>query len=384
MQISENVFLRTVPLQGMPVTTQAAALEMLREQYPASANIGATAVTVGDGKSVAMIATTVNGVVDWYADGSGSGSPEGAASLGSNIFTGEQVVGVSSGDDSAFIAGRAATNPLENGGSHAFRDESSYASTATGGGYASFDSIAEMSGTLGQNHAHSFQSRLQITGAQIISDVSAMTVQQTVEAGATVANSYGVYYSDAAGVGQVDNQYALYCDNLTRGNTSNYCIYSPGADTVSYHAGQFQFGTSVYLSFLPGASIGDTTYGQLLSCDVYGSIIGNEYITIINGVLTLSNPTTAKVLATVVNLDLQATLDGVIGTLTVAPTKLTATKPVVFPTYTVGGLPSGASVGAGARAFVSDGLTPAFMTTVVGGGAVLTPVYSDGADWKVG
>jgi hypothetical protein len=52
--------------------------------------------------------------------------------------------------------------------------------------------------------------------------------------------------------------------------------------------------------------------------------------------------------------------------------------------YTVATLPSAATSGAGARTFVTNALTPAFGSTVVGGGAVFTPVYSDGTNWKVG
>lgn len=52
--------------------------------------------------------------------------------------------------------------------------------------------------------------------------------------------------------------------------------------------------------------------------------------------------------------------------------------------YTVAGLPSAATAGAYARAFVSDASAPAFGATVAGGGAVITPVYSDGTNWKVG
>ena len=52
--------------------------------------------------------------------------------------------------------------------------------------------------------------------------------------------------------------------------------------------------------------------------------------------------------------------------------------------YTVATLPSAATSGVGARAFVSDALTPTFGSTVVTGGAVKTPVYSDGTNWKVG
>jgi hypothetical protein len=52
--------------------------------------------------------------------------------------------------------------------------------------------------------------------------------------------------------------------------------------------------------------------------------------------------------------------------------------------YTVATLPSAATSGVGARAFVSNALTPTFGATVVGGGAVAVPVYSDGTNWKVG
>lgn len=53
--------------------------------------------------------------------------------------------------------------------------------------------------------------------------------------------------------------------------------------------------------------------------------------------------------------------------------------PVAF-----GSLPSAATVGSGARAFINDALTPAFGSAAVGGGAVAVPVYSDGTNWIVG
>ena len=51
---------------------------------------------------------------------------------------------------------------------------------------------------------------------------------------------------------------------------------------------------------------------------------------------------------------------------------------------TVALLPAAATAGLGARAFVTDALTPAFGSAVVGGGAVAVPVYSDGTSWLVG
>jgi hypothetical protein len=52
--------------------------------------------------------------------------------------------------------------------------------------------------------------------------------------------------------------------------------------------------------------------------------------------------------------------------------------------YTVATLPSAATSGIGSRSFVTDALAPVFGSTVVTGGAVATPVYSDGTNWKVG
>ena len=54
------------------------------------------------------------------------------------------------------------------------------------------------------------------------------------------------------------------------------------------------------------------------------------------------------------------------------------------PTYTVATLPSATDMGAGGRSFVTDASGPTFGSTVVGGGAVSVPVYSDGTNWKVG
>ena len=52
--------------------------------------------------------------------------------------------------------------------------------------------------------------------------------------------------------------------------------------------------------------------------------------------------------------------------------------------YTVATLPSAVTSGKGARSFVTDALAHTFGATVATGGAVATPVYSDGTNWKVG
>jgi len=57
---------------------------------------------------------------------------------------------------------------------------------------------------------------------------------------------------------------------------------------------------------------------------------------------------------------------------------------LTFTNLTVATLPSASVSGSGTRAFVTDALTPTFGNTVASGGAVKTPVYSDGTNWKVG
>jgi hypothetical protein len=52
--------------------------------------------------------------------------------------------------------------------------------------------------------------------------------------------------------------------------------------------------------------------------------------------------------------------------------------------YTVATLPSAVTSGKGSRSFVTDALGTTFGATVVTGGAVAVPVYSDGTNWKVG
>ena len=53
--------------------------------------------------------------------------------------------------------------------------------------------------------------------------------------------------------------------------------------------------------------------------------------------------------------------------------------------FTVATLPTAAGVnGAGQRSFVSDATAITFATAVVGGGANGVPVYSDGANWRIG
>lgn len=63
-------------------------------------------------------------------------------------------------------------------------------------------------------------------------------------------------------------------------------------------------------------------------------------------------------------------------------TDVSATVPVVVPSYTVATLPSG--MPAGARAIVTDATSPTFLGALTGGGAVKCPVFYNGSAWVAG
>lgn len=60
---------------------------------------------------------------------------------------------------------------------------------------------------------------------------------------------------------------------------------------------------------------------------------------------------------------------------------LAVTGTLIMSGYTVASLPAGT---VGMRAYVTDALAPAFGAAVVGGGAVVIPVFYNGAAWIVG
>lgn len=58
--------------------------------------------------------------------------------------------------------------------------------------------------------------------------------------------------------------------------------------------------------------------------------------------------------------------------------------PFKTQTFTVATLPAAATVGTGARSFVTDANATTFASIVAGGGSNQLPVYSDGTNWRIG
>jgi hypothetical protein len=82
---------------------------------------------------------------------------------------------------------------------------------------------------------------------------------------------------------------------------------------------------------------------------------------------------------------LRALPTGELGIGTTTPTTaLHVVGAVRHATYTVATLPSASTVGAGARAAVTDSDATTFNAVVAGGGSNFVPVISDGTDWRIG
>lgn len=124
-------------------------------------------------------------------------------------------------------------------------------------------------------------------------------------------------------------------------------------------------------------NIGNVNLGGFLGD---GNITSDGNITVKSGEFSVTFDNTGNITGTSANVTLvagefSATFDNT-GLLTAPVVKTTA---VLYSA-----LPLANAVGAGARAFVTDGNTNVFASTVIGGAGNAVPVYSDGTDWRVG
>lgn len=70
--------------------------------------------------------------------------------------------------------------------------------------------------------------------------------------------------------------------------------------------------------------------------------------------------------------------------LSTAFSSLRAVSYIATNATTVANLPTAATAGAGARAFVTDANSTSFNASLVGGGSNAVPVFSDGDVWRIG
>ena len=185
------------------------------------------------------------------------------------------------------------------------------------------------------------------------------------------------------------------------------CILASGTTAASWDYKNDGFATvtgssSVVLSFSPTITGAMTFSGTAANNSVFGSAITTGTIGIGNtagtGIITVGQSTVSQT----TNIQAGATASGSTKTIALGTSGLAGSTTNISigsttgtsittingikkqQNYTVATLPSASTSGVGARSFVTDALAPSFNVTVVTGGAVAVPVFSDGTNWKVG
>ena len=246
-------------------------------------------------------------------------------------------------------------------------------------------------------------------GGSLNSDIGSVAIGLlTLQASSSGLNNVGIGYNSLSGITGGNNNVAIGANSGISGIGINGSIYI-GSSADGIGSNEIVIGTNVGGQGTNTTSIGTSS---TLNTYLYGvlNIGGNGTTTNQNiatnqttsniaiggfsgtGTITLGQSTATQTvnIATGANT---ATKTVAIGTgsasgatnITIGATTGTSTTTVngllKQQTYTVGTLPTGS---AGARSFVTDSLTPAFGSAVVGGGTVGVPVYHDGTSWKVG
>lgn len=398
-------------------------------------SVEATSAAVGDGvrlgfsKLVAATQPTVIANIDAVATDITSGSVDfdlifGTTlngSLGERARISRTGIIVTSTDDigspdAAYLINRTFSSGSSN--AHGYRDNTIFGRATYA--YAAFDAAFTI-GTGGSNnydHAAGFQPRITFNSSGTLSNHYGMFEAFTLSGGGTVTNSYGGYFEDATGTGTIGAQYGLYVTDLAKG-TTNWSVYTGSANS-RFGGNVLLGGTSVRTNIITstpklqiegtdastsmistvrnsnntsqsyivlgktrGTVTGSNTIVQ--DGDQLGSIVfaGADGTNLIEGAaiksLISGTPGTNDMPG---ELIFYTTADGASsGTerLRIKTTgRIVANSTITLKSYTVATLPTGTQ---GDTAFVTDALAPTYLTAVVGGGAVVTPVFYDGTNW---
>ena len=194
-----------------------------------------------------------------------------------------------------------------------------------------------------------------------------------------VAVGYQAGYTNSTGFANTFMGYqAGYSNSYTTGQANAYFGYQAG---YTSGIGQYNscFGYQAGYSISSGAS--NVIIGNQAGQYLVPLTTGNNNTYIGNGAHGSVNSNSNEIAIGNLSVGLGSNTT-VIGNSSTTLTK--AFGVIVGTNYTVATLPSASTSGVGARAFVTDALTPVFGSAVTGGGAVAIPVYSDGTNWNVG
>ena len=206
-------------------------------------NFGTTPGTVLEGRT---FGTAANSAVGDFIQNKNSSAQSanlwitGVGTIGDRLYIGSN----SSADNSGVLVARSLTGSNSTG-FHGFRDETTY--NGSGGSflaYACYDGITTFNGGEHYNHLNVFQARPAYNGSGLIDAITG--VESTVSQNGTgvLDLSYSYKAMNALGAGKINYQYGLFIDNLTRGTSGNFAIFSVG-NTQSYHQGLWQTGSDI-------------------------------------------------------------------------------------------------------------------------------------------
>lgn len=335
---------------------------------------GEASVWLGSTSLYTFKLTTSTDVLVWTADSIGSNTnfTSPITVTRSDIKEGFTCAGSITGD-SIFI--------------RAYTDTTTFQSTTTGG-YTSYDTLAHIGNGATDphyNHSYGYEARHTFQGSAGIDNLFGFYAGMTVNgaaggAVAAVTNCLGFSAGDPLGSSSISVNAAFYCNDMTRGN-SNYGAYlgvTAGANKYNVYA----VGTAQNY-FKGNVQIDGTT-----------TLAGDVTLTKPLGLISLNGQTRVNI-STSTNIVLSgsgtlAAINSMNDAMNVyQPLQLNASIlvpncPIRKKSYTVATLPSAATNGAGAVAFVTDANATTFASIVAGGGANGVPVYSDGTNWRIG
>ena len=116
----------------------------------------------------------------------------------------------------------------------------------------------------------------------------------------------------------------------------------------------------------------------------FGSNAQIDYATAIGAYAKVTSANTVVLGRATDNTVIGATGDDGSGAKLQVTGAIKSTTTVKSGSYAVASLPSAATAGAGARAFVTDANATTFLSVVAGGGSNKVPVVSDGTNWLIG
>ena len=270
---------------------------------------------------------------------------------------------------------------------YAFADDSTVNYAGVGfQGHASFNDNIKFIGVNGSDHHHSYQSYPHYGTAGTIGVLSSFWSQIDATAG-TITEASGVKVNNPLGAGAITSMYGALILNLTRG-ANNWGVKS--LTPRSYFAEILQYGDTVgtvyatagynatngHFQITPragaayGVRISGNAGSRALRLGSVGDVASDDSI-----IEQLGDGRTSIKPRVGYGIILDGTVEVSGG--------LVMSAPIVRRSYTVATLPSAVSWING-TAMVSDANATVFNSVPVGGGANKLPVFSNGADWRIG